>query len=79
MCFPGKRLKKTFSDDIESKPKPKPAPAPAPAPAKSSPAAATSTTTKASAMSPKVAIVIYSMYGHIAKGKRICYTTRVLL
>ena len=31
MCFPGKRLKKTFSDDIESKPKPKPA-APAPAP-----------------------------------------------
>ena len=65
MCFPGKRLKKTFSDDIESKPKPKPA-APAPAPAKSSPAAATSTPTKASAMSPKVAIVIYSMYGHIA-------------
>ncbi|RPD65312.1 flavo protein WrbA [Lentinus tigrinus ALCF2SS1-7] len=61
MCFPGKRLKKTFSDDIESKPKP----ATSAAPAKPSP-----TSTKVStspAMSPKVAIVIYSMYGHIAK------------
>ncbi|KAI0690662.1 flavoprotein-like protein [Cerioporus squamosus] len=58
MCFPGKRLKKAFSDDIESKPKSQPAPA------KSSP---TSSTTKASTMSPKVAIIIYSMYGHIAK------------
>ncbi|TFK78458.1 hypothetical protein K466DRAFT_668433 [Polyporus arcularius HHB13444] len=59
MCLPGKRLKKTFSDDVESKPT-----KPAAAPAKSSP---TSTSTKASSMSPKVAIIIYSMYGHIAK------------
>ena len=56
MCFPGRRLKNNHSDE-ESAPKksaPTPAPAttPAPAPAMSS---------------PKVAIVIYSMYGHIAK------------
>ncbi|TFK78999.1 benzoquinone reductase, partial [Polyporus arcularius HHB13444] len=61
MCLPGKRLKKAFSDDVESKPT---KPAAAPQATKSSP---TSTATKASTMSPKVAIIIYSMYGHIAK------------
>ena len=56
MCFPGKRHKDKHHDD----PQPKP-----PAPPSTQPSAPTEPV-PAPAMSPKVAIVIYSMYGHIA-------------
>ncbi|KAH9855676.1 flavoprotein-like protein [Lenzites betulinus] len=56
MCFPGKRTKKNLSDDIE-----RPAKATTPA------APATKAAPKSAMSSPKVAIIIYSMYGHIAK------------
>ncbi|EJF56769.1 flavo protein-like protein [Dichomitus squalens] len=64
MCFPGKRLKNNHSEDTQpaSKSKSSPAssaPAPTPAPA-IQPAPATAMS------SPKVAIIIYSMYGHVA-------------
>lgn len=59
MCFPGKRLKNNHSDDDD-----KPAPAKSP----SSALAPAVTTAPATTMSaPKVAIVIYTLYGHIAK------------
>ena len=54
MCFPGKRLKNIFSDDDKK-------PASTKKPSSSTPAPAPTMS------SPKVAIVIYSMYGHIAK------------
>ncbi|RPD65311.1 flavo protein WrbA [Lentinus tigrinus ALCF2SS1-7] len=58
MCFPGKRLKHNHSDN------PQPAPAPAPAPAPTQPS--TEPAPPPAMSPPKVAIVIYSMYGHIA-------------
>ncbi|OCH88519.1 1,4-benzoquinone reductase [Obba rivulosa] len=62
MCFPSKRTKNNLEDD-------KPAPAAASsAPTAPEPTPAPATTTQTTAdMSPKIAIVIYSMYGHIAK------------
>ncbi|KAI0349775.1 flavoprotein WrbA [Trametes cingulata] len=79
MCFPGKRLKNNHADD--SKPAQPPAPTaapaaaatapatdPAPAPApEPNPASVTETAPAATMSTPKVAIIIYSMYGHIAK------------
>ncbi|CAL1709330.1 unnamed protein product [Somion occarium] len=77
MCFPGKRQKDLLSDDAKASKPPASAngPQPAPVAASSAPATepaapvpATTTTTAESTMSsPKIAIVIYSMYGHIAK------------
>ncbi|KAI0765123.1 NADH-quinone oxidoreductase [Fomes fomentarius] len=59
MCFPGKRLKNNHSDD-DDKPAPAKSPSSAPAPAL--------TTAPATTMSaPNVAIIIYTLYGHIAK------------
>ncbi|EIM87626.1 NADH-quinone oxidoreductase [Stereum hirsutum FP-91666 SS1] len=82
MCFPSKKQKNLLSDDpapstdksIKQAPtqssKPQPPPVePTPAAAASTvPPSANTTTSPASTMSsPKVAIIIYSMYGHIAK------------
>jgi len=55
MCFPSKKTKAAFDDDKPSKaapPKDTKQPTSTPAP---------------TAMSPKIAIIIYSMYGHVAK------------
>ena len=60
MCFPGKRLKNIFSDDDKK-------PASTKKPSSSPPAPATTPAPASTMSSPKVAIVIYSMYGHIAK------------
>ncbi|KAH9946468.1 NADH-quinone oxidoreductase [Amylocystis lapponica] len=62
MCFPSKRLRNLFSDDEPAnKSKPK-------ADIKqSAPPSSTTTKLTTSNMAPKIAIVIYSMYGHIAK------------
>ena len=62
MCFSSKKTRATFDDDkpkasSSSSQDKKQAPAPT----------ATTTPPAAAAMSPKIAIVIYSMYGHIAK------------
>ena len=58
MCFPGKRLKNNHAEDAK--------PAPKSTPASSAPAPATQTAAAANMSSPKVAIIIYSMYGHVA-------------
>ncbi|KAI0746609.1 flavoprotein-like protein [Daedaleopsis nitida] len=60
MCFPGKRLKNNHSDDD-------PKPAPPPAPSSATPAPAVTAAPAAAMSSPKIAIIIYSMYGHVAK------------
>ncbi|EIW56252.1 uncharacterized protein TRAVEDRAFT_171817 [Trametes versicolor FP-101664 SS1] len=70
MCFPGKRFKKNHSDDPESAKAPAsaaPAPTTTPAPPAPAPAPATQTAPESTMSSPKVAIIIYSLYGHIAK------------
>ncbi|KZP26025.1 hypothetical protein FIBSPDRAFT_363468 [Athelia psychrophila] len=64
MCFPGKRQKANFTEDKK--------PATSSATSTSTPASKPTTTTSATASimimsGPKIAIVIYSMYGHIAK------------
>ena len=69
MCFPSKKQAKLLAEDS---PASKPSTTPKPQPPKEQPAppAATSTTATTPAVtmsSPKVAIVIYTMYGHIAK------------
>ncbi|KAF9813550.1 hypothetical protein IEO21_05531 [Rhodonia placenta] len=58
MCFPTKRTKNALSDDDDKPNKAAVKPASTPAPA--------TITTTIPAMAPKIAIVIYSMYGHIA-------------
>lgn len=73
-CFPSKRLRRLFSDDdhetlssstaLAKKPQSSAPAAPAPAAASSHNAAIPQEKTKGA---PKVAIIIYSMYGHIAK------------
>ena len=67
MCFPSKKQKANFEDD-DKKPasKTKSASSPIP-PTNSQPLTSTSSPTQTTKMAPKVAIVIYSMYGHIAK------------
>ncbi|KII84534.1 hypothetical protein PLICRDRAFT_45888 [Plicaturopsis crispa FD-325 SS-3] len=69
MCFPSKRQKDNFADDSKAKP----------ASTKAAPATSSSSTDKPpqlpattpliaeSKMAPNVAIVIYSLYGHIVK------------
>ncbi|THU91818.1 flavo protein WrbA [Dendrothele bispora CBS 962.96] len=76
MCF-GKKQKKLFSDNDEtakSKPKSEEKPkenttsnSTQPPQASTSEPAAATTTSPASSTTPKVAIIIYTMYGHIAK------------
>ena len=74
-CFSSKKQGKNFEDGSAPKQN-KPAEDKKAAPAVD-PSPASSSTAKSSAMSsPKVAIVIYSMYGHIAKsecGHESCY------
>ena len=61
MCFPTKKTKAAFDDD-------KPKASSSSKDIKKAPAPTATTTTPAAAMpSPKIAIIIYSMYGHIAK------------
>ncbi|THH22530.1 hypothetical protein EUX98_g8166 [Antrodiella citrinella] len=79
MCFPGKRQKNNLSDDAPAttkKPELAPAVAASTVPASAQTPAAeptepptepTSTTKTTDMASPRVAIIIYSMYGHIAK------------
>ncbi|KAM5534733.1 hypothetical protein V8D89_011597 [Ganoderma adspersum] len=62
MCFPGKRLKSNHADDEALPAKSSPAPAAPP-----TPPPATQSATPVTMSSPKVAIIIYTMYGHIAK------------
>ncbi|KAH9933892.1 NADH-quinone oxidoreductase [Fomitopsis serialis] len=58
-AFPSKKTKAAFDDDKPSKASP---------PKDINQPTSTSTTTPApTAMSPKIAIIIYSMYGHVAK------------
>ena len=71
MCFPGKRQKNLLADDQEKKAPATPTatttkPASAPA-AKNGSVPVVQATIPSSKMAPRVAIVIYSMYGHIAK------------
>jgi len=77
MCFPGKRQKNLLSDDSPSKkettkaPETKPSTSAAAVPPSATTTAVepstTTNTPKLSTMAPKVAIIIYSMYGHIAQ------------
>lgn len=69
MCFPGKRQKALLSDQPEPTKKPS-------APAKESPTSvtpseSTTTSTIAKMSAPRVAIVIYSMYGHVVQCESI--------
>jgi len=67
MCFPNKWSKKNFDDD-EKPTQSKAKAAPTPAPASSHKADPSTTTTLAPKVGgPKIAIVIYSTYGHITK------------
>nr|AAQ24592.1 NADH-quinone oxidoreductase [Gloeophyllum trabeum] len=59
MCFPSRRQKANFTDDEQKQPASSNSKAPA--------AASTAPAAPAVMSSPKVAIVIYSLYGHIAK------------
>ncbi|KAF8267164.1 flavoprotein-like protein [Lactarius quietus] len=63
MCFPSKKQKALYSDEATKQDPPPDTKAPAPAP----PASSTTPVNNSSQMAPKVAIVIYSMYGHVAK------------
>ncbi|KIY48717.1 NADH-quinone oxidoreductase [Fistulina hepatica ATCC 64428] len=76
MCFPTKRQRANFSDDIDEKLQAKPIkpavspdnPSASSSPTSAPPASASSTAQVTVNMSsPKIAIVIYSLYGHIAK------------
>ncbi|KJA16571.1 benzoquinone reductase [Hypholoma sublateritium FD-334 SS-4] len=59
MCFPSKKMKNNFADTTQSTSKPKEAHS-----GNGTKAVASVPTTK---MAPKVGIIIYTMYGHIAK------------
>jgi len=65
MCFPNKRQKDNFAEAGTDK-KPAPVPSTSTQPSPSAPVTQTQTTTH-NMSPPKVAIVIYTMYGHIAK------------
>ncbi|RDB18431.1 Protoplast secreted protein 2 [Hypsizygus marmoreus] len=69
MCFPNKRQKDNFTDTANSKSTKGQTSAPTSSSQPPPPSAPSTTTeTKVTAMAPpKVAIVIYTMYGHIAK------------
>ena len=72
MCFPNKNQKTNFTDDTEKRDNGKPTKGPnSPTdPSIQSPPTIPPITNKSEHLdmsSPKVAIIIYSMYGHIAK------------
>jgi NAD(P)H dehydrogenase (quinone) len=67
MCFPSKRQRDNFVETKESATDQNPPPAASTSQPSSPPAPATQTQTADTMSSPKVAIVIYSMYGHVAK------------
>ncbi|KAJ7879391.1 flavoprotein-like protein [Mycena leptocephala] len=74
MCFPSKKQQANF-DTAETTPTANPVSTKAPAPAATTPASAplptteptTETTVTEDMAGPKIAIVVYSMYGHITK------------
>jgi hypothetical protein len=63
MCFPSKKQKALYSDEATKQAPPEDTKAPTPA----APASTTTPINNSSQMAPNVAIVIYSMYGHVAK------------
>lgn len=69
MCFPSKRMKNNLADPEKPTGTKGSAASSAPSTTAPTPAPTTTTTpaTTSTKMAPKVAIVIYSMYGHIAK------------
>ena len=68
MCFPSKRIKDNLSDPKSPKSPASTAPLPSQAPPPQTTSSPTTPTTALPlTMAPKVAIIIYSMYGHIAK------------
>ena len=94
MCFPGKRQKDLLSDSAKSASKQPAAPAPEeepPTQVPAEPTTAVNTTTApptelatekqsqtAEMSSPRIAIIIYSMYGHISKsGSDCCLPQRI--
>lgn len=92
MCFPSKRQKDNFTDDSKSNPNPaknaiptKADPSSPPKPVDSAPPQApptlpqVTTTEVSTAMPTKVGIIIYSMYGHVAKSSFIALLDPVLL
>ena len=75
MCFPGKRQKALFSDKPKAA---KQAPASAPAKESPTPTLPTSDPTAVSThpekmSSPRVAIIIYSMYGHVSTSESVLF------
>lgn len=86
MCFPSKKQKALYSDEATKQDPPPDTKAPEPAAPTSSTAPVNSTTpaNNSSQMAPKVAIVIYSMYGHINKcsfptSYRLCFVLFIFL
>jgi hypothetical protein len=79
MCFPNKWSKKNFDDDEKpTKSKAKAAATPAAEKTDSHKTDPSTTTTLAPKVGgPKIAIVIYSMYGHITKSMFHCCRTRL--
>lgn len=80
MCFPSKKTRANLEDQPQSQSQSATTPTPAPksqpdsqptppTPTPTQPPTSTTTTanTEGTKMAPKVAIIIYSMYGHIAK------------
>ncbi|THG93139.1 hypothetical protein EW145_g8456, partial [Phellinidium pouzarii] len=66
MCFPSKKTKNNFQEKPTSAKPPQSTPQPAPALTTNTNGTTAAAATEAK-MAPKVAIIIYSMYGHIAK------------
>jgi NAD(P)H dehydrogenase (quinone) len=62
MCFPSKNQKALYSDE-PAKQQPPSSDIKAPA----APIATSSTTPNVTSMAPNVAIILYTMYGHVAK------------
>jgi len=74
MCFPSKRQRENFVDTKASGADQNPPANIASSSQQPPPAPATTQTQTADTMSgPKIAIVIYSMYGHVAKRMSIVY------
>ena len=70
MCFPSKKQKALYSDEATKQAPPPPdtkAPEPAAPTSSTAPVISTTPANTSSQMAPNVAIVIYTMYGHIAK------------
>jgi NAD(P)H dehydrogenase (quinone) len=67
MCFPNKHQKSNFEEQQPSSQPQQPTQQESTSSAPPPPATASTTAITTTAMAPKVAIVIYSMYGHVAK------------